>query len=920
MENDYKYLAFISYSHKDSKWGKWLHKSLEKYKIPKRIVQSQDSHKALPKRLFPIFRDREELPTASNLSESINQALIDSNFLIVICSPNSASSHWVNEEIVTYKKIGRDDRIICLIVDGEPNASDKLIETKQECFPEALRFKVSKQGTILKEKAEPVSADLRPGRDTKNDAKLRIIAGLLGIGFDELKRRELIRYRRRLTGVAAASVSFMMILIGLTLFSFSERNKALVANEKSREQLVANLINNEEYIRAIYWISDFVAHNKSYKSGIIHKLASYWMPSARNLNETIRINSDRKNVLVKWRGSLYHLNQSGSFCLLSSSPEIRIYQPTQSNTLLMVEGKNRLSIFDRETMQNIYRLEIPQKYNIDSVYYLDKTYIVSMDYEYQSWAIAMNSSNWIFIRHDRDEGKMRKIVLPKYTSGSGDIIYWSKNTKNIAIKFYDKNHRSENVISLSIDKFWNELDDIINNCKQFINKNDIVFFYKRNKKNLNEYCDIQTKQHIYEPFVQEANSESIETIKCIGHNLMAIFNKNLTSIESRDLTPEPNDTLLLKPKKIDSLIFPSIRNESDLWYSIVPQEILKQENLKENAFIMKCNENNLREFDENYLKNHPGYDDLDLEMMWARKHDCYWTSYHDSKFYFILSGVGARLFGYTVFEFDINGKLKNEQDIEVLPLETIPKESEYWRRSGRYVLKGGSNFGDHPPFHIYDLENSQFVDINYIIDDKAVFEKPTDKGFIAFAGSKKGKLAIAQKYYVWIYDVDVKKNTLAYKMRIKTNGNLSCIAFKSENELILVDKENNVELIEVDLISRSTSLRWSRNRSLPNDFALRGIAISSSGIVALYSLYDVWLLLADSGIPVSKSLKLENTPDPSQGIERIVWINGTIPAIDLGPFWLVRRKPYTSIEINEFASAAINYTGIADGVDLIRLP
>ena len=77
------YKAFISYSHKDEKFGKWLHKALEKYKIPKELRKDYPS---LPKSLFPIFRDREELHTSSNLGVEILKGLKNSKYLIVICS------------------------------------------------------------------------------------------------------------------------------------------------------------------------------------------------------------------------------------------------------------------------------------------------------------------------------------------------------------------------------------------------------------------------------------------------------------------------------------------------------------------------------------------------------------------------------------------------------------------------------------------------------------------------------------------------------------------------------------------------------------------------------------------------------------------------------------------------------------------
>ena len=92
----FKYYAFISYSHQDKQWGDWCHKALETYRVPKKLVGTLGRDGAIPKRVFPVFRDREELPTSSDLGSNINESLKQSRYLIVICSPNSAKSQWVN--------------------------------------------------------------------------------------------------------------------------------------------------------------------------------------------------------------------------------------------------------------------------------------------------------------------------------------------------------------------------------------------------------------------------------------------------------------------------------------------------------------------------------------------------------------------------------------------------------------------------------------------------------------------------------------------------------------------------------------------------------------------------------------------------------------------------------------------------------
>lgn len=214
--DDYKYWAFISYSHQDRRWGKWLHRALERYRVPGRLVGRPSRDGKVPKRLYPIFRDREELPTSADLGGTINEALKQSRYLVVICSPRAAVSRWVNEEIRTFKRLGREDRIICLIIDGEPNASDRPDCGLLECFPQMLRYRFDDAGARTDERFEPIAADLRSGGDSVADGKLKIIAGLLGVGFDELKQREKVRVLWQRVQFAAVGA----VVAGLALFGW----------------------------------------------------------------------------------------------------------------------------------------------------------------------------------------------------------------------------------------------------------------------------------------------------------------------------------------------------------------------------------------------------------------------------------------------------------------------------------------------------------------------------------------------------------------------------------------------------------------------------------------------------------------------------------------------------------------------------
>lgn len=203
-----KYWAFISYSHKDKEWADWLHKSLESYRVPRRLVGRLARDATIPKRLYPVFRDREELPSSSDLGGNIDLALRQSRCLIVICSPNCSGSRWVNEEIRKFKHLGREDRVLALIVAGEPNASDREETSPIECFPPALRHAVDAAGEIQPARVEPIAADVRPGMDGKSNALLKLVAGALGVGYDDLRQRDRQRRLRRQLqwGIAATLV------------------------------------------------------------------------------------------------------------------------------------------------------------------------------------------------------------------------------------------------------------------------------------------------------------------------------------------------------------------------------------------------------------------------------------------------------------------------------------------------------------------------------------------------------------------------------------------------------------------------------------------------------------------------------------------------------------------------------------------
>jgi len=263
----FRYYAFISYSHRDKAWADWLHRALEAYRVPKRLAGQATAAGVIPARLTPIFRDRDELATAHDLGRKVNEALAQSANLIVICSPHSAASHWVNAEVLAWKRIGQDERIFCLIVDGEPNASDLSERTAEECFAPALRFRLDADGQPTSERTEPIAADARAGKDGKNNAKLKLVAGLLDVGFDALKQREQRRRTRHLTVITGFSVLGMAVAIVLAGMAIHERNQARMQRQQAEDLvgfMLGDLRNKLEAVSRLDILDDVADHALRY--------------------------------------------------------------------------------------------------------------------------------------------------------------------------------------------------------------------------------------------------------------------------------------------------------------------------------------------------------------------------------------------------------------------------------------------------------------------------------------------------------------------------------------------------------------------------------------------------------------------------------------------------------------------------------
>jgi hypothetical protein len=192
MDKSYKYYAFISYKSDDEKWAKRLQDQIEKFRLPAYLCKKNPAN---PKRLKPCFRYHTDIGI-NELKTELQEKLERSKFLIVVCSPRSAKSEWVGEEIETFVRLGRKNNIIPFVVDGKPYSGDA-----DECYHPVIRKNFPRSDSRETDQ-EILGANVHEegqgsARTKWNKAVVKVIAKMQGLEFDELWQREQRRRVRR---------------------------------------------------------------------------------------------------------------------------------------------------------------------------------------------------------------------------------------------------------------------------------------------------------------------------------------------------------------------------------------------------------------------------------------------------------------------------------------------------------------------------------------------------------------------------------------------------------------------------------------------------------------------------------------------------------------------------------------------------
>jgi len=406
-----KYKAFLSYSHTDEAFGKWLHKQLERYKIPKKLYSDYPN---LPKSLYPIFRDRYELNAGDDLGVEIPKALADSEALIVVCSPNSANSKWVNQEIIDFKMMYGEERIFPIIIDGEPFAkeSDKF-DDGLECFPEALKYRVDGNGNLMDERTSILASSTIEKEDGRELAKLKLIAGVLGVSFGEFYDRDKQEQNKR-RAFLIGSLGVVSSLAGISVWKWFE------ADEKTLK--VSSLLYHQTMEQGLIYKKYF---NNPLKTKLIFaKAISQSNDDLQLKNAKILYNSIKNSVKIQ---NIFEQNYPVQNVILAD------------NLLLGLSG-NEIKVWNLELNKNLFDLKHDAKIN-GAVLTKRKNFLLSWsdDNTIRLWNLK-DAKQTLILKHDffvsgamfsHDESQ---IVVWSYWSEK--IKLWSVEKRKQLLEFY----------------------------------------------------------------------------------------------------------------------------------------------------------------------------------------------------------------------------------------------------------------------------------------------------------------------------------------------------------------------------------------------------------------------------------------------------------------------------------------------------
>jgi MTH538 TIR-like domain (DUF1863) len=217
------YDAFISYSHaKDKPIASALQSVVQKLGKP-----------WYRRRALRVFRDDTSLSATPGLWPTIEQALGQSRYFVLLASPEAAASKWVNKEVAHWLDRNSIDTLLIGVTDGELSWDEA---TGDFAVRENTRLPPVLAGRFI---TEPKWVDLRPYRDgaDKGDAKFTELAADFAAAIHGMPKEDLlsqeVRQQRRALMLAWSAAASLLVMVGAAGW---ELRAALKAEREATEQ------------------------------------------------------------------------------------------------------------------------------------------------------------------------------------------------------------------------------------------------------------------------------------------------------------------------------------------------------------------------------------------------------------------------------------------------------------------------------------------------------------------------------------------------------------------------------------------------------------------------------------------------------------------------------------------------------------
>ena len=286
IETAFDYDVFFSYRHKplDAEITQKTFHALESYRLPDALRKRGYSD------IKRAFRDTEELPVSRILTDTIDKALHSTNCLVVVCSPDTPSSEWIDREVAVFIEMGRADHIYPLLISGDPERS----------FPPSLKLVPDIMDRVMDIRVENSSVKKMLAKEETE--LLRVIAGVVGCKESDLLREHKLRKTRQtaVRAVTAAAVFAAVTVVSLSLMKLAQDYR----ETKNRQEAASMRILNE----LTYSLPDHLTN----VPGAYGRIAGILKQNTADIEDILSLSADKESAAFESAANYEKLANAGT--------------------------------------------------------------------------------------------------------------------------------------------------------------------------------------------------------------------------------------------------------------------------------------------------------------------------------------------------------------------------------------------------------------------------------------------------------------------------------------------------------------------------------------------------------------------------------------------------------------------------------